>query len=64
VEQLGVPTIRDEDVSWLDVAVNDASAMRGIEGIRDFQGQFQQPIKVKRREVIDAANDLPGIPLR
>ena len=35
IENLGVSTLRNEDVCRLDVAVNDARGMRSIEGIRN-----------------------------
>jgi hypothetical protein len=42
VENLCLPAGRDEQVGRFDVAVNDASVMRGVERIGDLATPFEQ----------------------
>ena len=37
-----MPAPSDEDVGWLDVAVNDAFGVRGIEGVGDLDREREQ----------------------
>src|ERR1700733_14536526 len=45
VENLGMPTLGDENVGWLDVAVNDAFGMRGIEGVGNFDSERENQFR-------------------
>jgi hypothetical protein len=42
VEELRLPTLGDEDVGGLDIAVDDAVLMRRVEAVGDLHGQLQQ----------------------
>ena len=48
VENLGVAALGDEDVRRLDVAVDDAFGMRGIEGIGDLDSERQNQLSFHR----------------
>ena len=48
IQYLGVPSFGDKDVGGLDVAVNYAFAVRGIERIRDLNGQREQFFIIQR----------------
>ena len=50
VEDLGVAAWADEDVGGLDVAVNDARAVRGIQRVGDFDAERQQPCPFPNRD--------------
>ena len=39
VENLGVAALSDENVGWLDVAVDDAFGVSGVERVGDLDGQ-------------------------
>src|SRR5204863_8523849 len=39
VENLSMPSLRNEDVRWLDVTVHDASRMRGVQRIGDLDSE-------------------------
>ena len=41
IQNLRLSAIRDEDVRWLDVAMNDPGGMSGIQGIGELRAQFQ-----------------------
>ena len=45
VEQLGVSARGDEDVARLDIAMNDAGTVRGVERIGDLECQRQQLVQ-------------------
>ncbi len=45
VEQLGLPSFRDEDVRRLDVSVNDALGVRGIERVGELAANVQDLLK-------------------
>src|SRR5580658_8699293 len=47
IENLGVAAFGDEDVGGLDVAVNDALGVGGIEGIRYFDGEIEKALHVQ-----------------
>ncbi len=42
-------SVGDKDVSRLDVAVNDPSAVSGVKRIGDLQRKFEHPVELKRR---------------
>jgi hypothetical protein len=44
VENLGVPALGDENICWLDIAMNDASRVGGVECIGDFDGEGEQSV--------------------
>ena len=48
VENLRVTPRGDENIRRLDIAMDDSSGVRGIEGIGDFNAQFEQGLKLKR----------------
>ena len=48
VENLGVAARGDEDVGGLDVAVDDALGVGGVEGVGDFDGQREQGFVIER----------------
>ena len=47
VEYLHMPAGGDEDVRRLDVAMNDARGVGGVEGVGDFDGQFQRRFEIE-----------------
>ena len=48
VENLGVAAFGYEDVGWLDVAVDDAFAVRGIQRICNFDAQINKAVNLER----------------
>ena len=48
VENLGVAAVGDENVCGLDVAVDDSLAVRGFEGVGDFDPEGEQAIEFHR----------------
>ena len=48
VQDLGTAAFGNEDVCWLDVAVDDALLMRRFEGVRDVDRDFDHAIDGKR----------------
>src|SRR6516162_10098358 len=38
----------DENVGWLDVAMNDALSVRGIESVSDFDANVEQNFHIER----------------
>ena len=48
VENLGVSALGDENVGGLDVAMDDAFAVRGVERVGDFDGQAEQDVHFQR----------------
>ena len=52
VENLGVAAVGDENVGGLDVAVDDSLAVRGFEGVGNFDGQGEQAIEFHRPALI------------
>ena len=47
VQDLGVAAWADEDVGGLDIAVNDAGAVRGIQRVGDFDAERQQRVHLQ-----------------
>ena len=43
IENFGVAALGDENVGGLDVAVNDALGVSGVERVGDFDGQRKKP---------------------
>ena len=41
IQNLRLSAIRDEDVRWLDVSMDDPGGMSGIQGIGELRAQFQ-----------------------
>ena len=48
IEDLGMSAIGDKNVCRLDVAVHDAFAVRGIQGIGHFNAQAQEHLEFHR----------------
>src|SRR5215469_12972035 len=48
VENLGVTALSNKDIRWLDIAMNNALAMRRIERVGNFNGDGQQPFRINR----------------
>src|SRR5271165_114908 len=48
VENLGVSTPGDENIGGLDIAMNDARLMGGVQRIRDVNRQSQQQFRLHR----------------
>ena len=59
IEHLHPALARDEDVRGLDVAVQDALAVRGVEGIRDLHAEIEQEAGGHRLAVDDLVERLP-----
>ena len=51
IENLGVAAIGDEDIRRLDIAVDDAFAVRRIQGVCDFDRQREQALELHRSAV-------------
>ena len=45
IENLGVPALGDENVGGLDVAMNDALGVRGVERVGNLNGQSEQHVR-------------------
>ena len=48
IEDLGVAALRDKNVCWLDVAMNNAARVSGIQGVRNFDGEGQKGLRRQR----------------
>ena len=48
VENFGVAALDDENVGGLDVAVNDAFAVRGIQRVGHLNGEIQHGVEIYR----------------
>ena len=48
VEYLGVAALGDENIRRLDVAVDDAFAVRGVESVGDLDRHLEQNLEIKR----------------
>src|SRR2546428_7714847 len=48
VEDLGLPALGDQDVRGFDVPMDDASRVRGIQGVRDLGGEDEDFIRLQR----------------
>ena len=48
VQYFGLTSLGDEDVGRLDIAMNDARTVRGIQGISDLDGQIEQKLHIQR----------------
>ena len=46
-----MPCLRDKDVRWLDVAVNDAFAMGGVERVGDLGAEIEHEVDGQRFSV-------------
>ena len=43
-----MPALGDENVSWLNVAVNNTLGMRGVEAIDDLDGEREHGFVIER----------------
>ena len=43
-----MPPLGDENVRWLDVAIDNACGVSGIEGVSDFIGEQEKDFRFKR----------------
>ena len=48
IQNFGVAALGDENIGGLDVAVNDAFGVRGVERVGDFDGEREQVFDVQR----------------
>ena len=48
IQNLGVPALGDEDVGGLDVAVDDAFAVRGVQRVGNLDRQTEQNVGLQR----------------
>ena len=48
IQNLGVAALGDKDICGFDVAVDDSRLVRGIEGVGDLDGDFQQALGFER----------------
>ena len=64
IENLGVAALGDENIRGLDVAMNDAFGMGGVERVGDFDGKIEQRIEYRRagRRCDASASGLRDIP--
>src|SRR5579863_2647014 len=46
IENFGVAAFGHEDVCGLDIAVNDAFGVGGVEGVRDFDSQVEEQVQL------------------
>ena len=46
IENFGVAALGDENIGGLDVAVNDAFGVRGVERVGDFDGESEQVLDI------------------
>ena len=44
VKNLGVTSLRDEDIGRFDIAMNDAFGVRRIEGVSNLNGEGQKEV--------------------
>src|SRR5439155_689761 len=49
VQYLRLAAFGNEDICWLDVAMNNAFLVRGFEPVRNLDGSIQQRLELKRR---------------
>src|SRR5437868_5830554 len=59
VQNLCVPTLRNEDVGRLDVTMDDASGMSGIERVRDLDAEIEHRFDLQRFAVDGVPECLP-----
>ena len=64
IENFCVTAVGDEEVGGLDVAMNDALGVGGIEGIRDLDPQVHESIGFERpaEDRFPAESGPPGVP--
>src|ERR1700739_1673316 len=48
IQNLGVPALGDENIGRLDVTMNDAFAVSGVQSVGHFNGQAEKDIGVER----------------
>ena len=60
IENLGGAALADENVGGLDVAVDNAFAVRGIESICDLDGELEKLLKGNRSGLQPLLERLPG----
>src|SRR5712675_1107865 len=49
VKNFGMPARSDKNIGWLDVAMNDAFGVSGVQGVGDFDGQGQKRFSIEWR---------------
>src|SRR5262249_9408318 len=47
IQDLGVISLGDEDVGWLDIAMDDALGMRGVEGVGNLKRKREQSFVIE-----------------
>ena len=47
-EVLDAVALDEEDVLWLEIAVDDAVAVGGVEGVRDLRGDVRAPVPAEK----------------
>src|SRR5438132_14398890 len=48
IENLRLPSIRDEDVSWLDIPVDDSFRMCRVESVGNLNAQIEHGVDLQR----------------
>src|SRR5262249_6145913 len=71
IENLGVTALGDENVRWLDVAMDDSFGMRGVERVGDLDAERKNRLQLHRpranlilqRRPIEILHDEKGAPV-
>ena len=60
IQNLGVTSLGDEDIRGLDVAMDDALGVRGVEGVGDFNGEREHSLHFQGRPAIRCFRVMPS----
>ncbi len=60
IENLGLPALSDKDVSWLDIAMDDAFRMSRIERVGQLDREFEEKVRGQR---LSADSTVQGLAL-